>query len=110
MKKKKTQTHQPKFLEVFSPTIMETTVPKRFIDVINAAGDDVLSSEQKSAKWDWSHKLVGKVSKEVQIPVDNADDRDLLSRVMRQGCLDYLKYIISKNRSYGWYKLAGREG
>ena len=110
MKKKKTQTHQPKFLEVFSPTIMETTVPKRFIDVINAAGDDVLSSEQKSAKWDWSHKLVGKVSKEVQIPVDNADDRDLLFRVMRQGCLDYLKYIISKNRAYGWYKLAGREG
>ena len=50
---KKTQTHQPKFLEVFSPTIMETTVPKRSIDVINAAGDDVLSSEQKSAMWDW---------------------------------------------------------
>ena len=109
MKKKKTQKHQPKFLEVFSPTIMETTVPKRFVDIINAAGDDVLSSEQKSAKWDWSHKLVGKVSKEIQIPIDDADDRDLLFTTMRQACVDYLNFIISKNRAYGWYKIAGRE-
>jgi hypothetical protein len=108
--KKKTQKHQPKFLEVFSPTIMETTVPKRFVDIINAAGDDVLSSEKKIAKWDWSHKLVGKVRNEVQIPVDDADDRDLLFSVMKQGCLDYLNYIISKNRAYKWYKLAGKDG
>ena len=56
---KKTQKNQPKFLEVFSPTIMESKVSQRFIDIVNAAGDDVLSNEQKSAKWDWSHKLVG---------------------------------------------------
>jgi len=107
---KKTQKNQPKFLEVFSPTIMETTVPKRFVNIVNAAGDDVLSSEQKSAKWDWSHKLVGKVSKEIQIPVEDADDRKFLFNTMRQACVDYLNYIISKNRAYGWYKLAGKEG
>ena len=101
MKKKKTQKHQPKFLEVFSPTIMETTVPKRFVDIINAAGDDVLSSEKKIAKWDWSHKLVGKVRNEIQIPVDDADDRKFLFNTMRQSCVDYLNYIISKNRAYG---------
>ena len=28
---------------------------------------------------------------------------------MRQACVDYLNYIISKNRAYGWYKIAGRE-
>jgi hypothetical protein len=89
---------------------METTVPKRFVDIINAAGDDVLSSEKKIAKWDWSHKLVGKVRNEIQIPVDDADDRKFLFNTMRQSCVDYLNYIISKNRAYGWYKIAGREG
>ena len=109
MMKKKTQKHRPKFLEVFSPTIMESKVSQRFIDIVNASGDDVLSSDKKSAKWDWSHKLVGKVSKEIQIPIDDADDRDLLFTTMRQACVDYLNFIISKNRAYGWYKIAGRE-
>jgi len=104
MKRKKTQS---RFLEVFSPTIMESTVPKRFIDIVNDTGDAVLSDEQKSVKWDWSHKLVGKVSKEIQIPVANSDDRDFLFKVMRQVCLDYLEYIISKNRSYKWIEIAG---
>ena len=94
MKRKK---NQPRFLEAFSPTIMESTVPKRFVDIVNEVGDTVLSDDVKSAKWDWSHKLVGKVSKEVQIPISNSDDREFLFRIMRQGCLDYLKYIISKN-------------
>ena len=104
MKRKKTQS---KFLEAFSPTIMESTVPKRFIDIVNDTGDAVLSDKQKSVQWDWSHKLVGKVSKEVQIPVSNSDDRDFLFKVMRQACLDYLKHIISKNRSYKWSEMAG---
>ena len=104
MKRKKTQS---KFLEAFSPTIMESTVPKRFVDIVNDTGDAVLSDEQKSVQWDWSHKLVGKVSKEVQIPVSNSDDRDFLFKVMRQACLDYLKHIISKNRSYKWSEMAG---
>ena len=99
MKRKK---NQPRFLEAFSPTIMESTVPKRFVDIVNEVGDTVLSDDVKSAKWDWSHKLVGKVSKEVQIPISNSDDREFLFRIMRQGCLDYLKYIISKNRAYKW--------
>ena len=100
----------PKWHEPYSPTILESTVPNKFVKIINRVGDEVLNDVVKSKQWDWSHKLVGKVSKEVQIPVDDADDRDLLFRVMRQGCLDYLKYIISKNRAYGWYKLAGKEG
>ena len=107
--KKKKQKQTNKFHEIFSPTILETQVPNRFVDIINATGDDVLSSEQKSAKWDWSHKLVGKVSKEIQIPVDDADDRVFLFKTMKQGCLNYINYIISKNRAYGWYKLAGRD-
>jgi hypothetical protein len=69
-----------KFIEAFSPTILETKVPSRFIKIINDTGDDILSDDRKSA---------------------------MLFKVMRQACLDYLKYIISKNRAYGWNKLAG---
>tara|TARA_A100000164_G_C21845311_1_gene742201 strand:- start:26 stop:646 length:621 start_codon:yes stop_codon:yes gene_type:complete len=88
---------------------METKVSDRFLKIVNAVGDDVLSSEQKSVQYDWSHKLVGKVSKEVQIPVRNDEERIVLFTTMKQACVDYLNYIIDKNRSYGWWKMAGRE-
>ena len=103
MKKK-----QSKFHEVFSPTILETQVPNRFVDIINKVGDNVLSNSMSIAKWDWSHKLVGKVSSEVQIPISDRDEKEFLFRIMREKCLEYLNYIISKNRAYLWYKMAGR--
>lgn len=103
MKKK-----QSKFHEVFSPTILETQVPDRFVDIINKVGDNVLSNSMSIAKWDWSHKLVGKVSSEVQIPISDRDEKEFLFRIMREKCLEYLNYIISKNRAYLWYKMAGR--
>lgn len=104
MKKK-----QSKFHEVFSPTILETQVPDRFVDIINKVGDNVLSNSMSIAKWDWSHKLVGKVSSEVQIPISDKDEKDFLFKIMREKCLEYLNYIISKNRAYLWYKMAGRD-
>ena len=103
MKKK-----QSKFHEVFSPTILETQVPDRFVDIINKVGDNVLSNSMSIAKWDWSHKLVGKVSSEVQIPISDRDEKEFLFKIMREKCLEYLNYIISKNRAYLWYKMAGR--
>ena len=105
---KRNQNH-PRFHEVFSPTIMESNIPQKFIDVVNSVGDEVLNDEKKSVQYDWSHKLVGKVSKEVQIPVRTAEDRDLLFKVMRVACVDYLNYIIKKNRAYYWYKIAGKD-
>tara|TARA_R100000455_G_C6219338_1_gene84317 strand:- start:71 stop:745 length:675 start_codon:yes stop_codon:yes gene_type:complete len=104
MKKK-----QSKFHEVFSPTILETQVPDRFVDIINRVGDNVLSNSMSIAKWDWSHKLVGKVSSEVQIPISDKDEKEFLFKIMREKCLEYLNYIISKNRAYLWYKMAGRD-
>ena len=98
-----------KWHESFSPTILETTVPQKFVDIINKVGDEVLSDEQKSAKWDWSHKLVGKVHKEVQIPISDKEDKDYLFKIMKQGCLDYLNYAIKNNRANGWYKIAGKD-
>ena len=107
--KMKMKKKQSKFHEVFSPTILETQVPDRFVDIINRVGDNVLSNSMSIAKWDWSHKLVGKVSSEVQIPISDKDEKEFLFRIMREKCLEYLNYIISKNRAYLWYKMAGRD-
>ena len=56
------------FFMPFSPIIMQSTVPQKFIDIINRVGDDVLNDDKKSVQWDWSHNLVGKVHKEIQNP------------------------------------------
>ena len=49
------------FITPFSPTIMVSKVPEKFINLINKIGDDVLSDDKKSAQFDWSGHLVGKV-------------------------------------------------
>ena len=88
-----------KFHEPFSPAIMETTVPKRFVDLINASADEVLSDDEQIKKWDFSNNLVGKVKNEIQVPVSNKKDREFLFNIMKQGCVDYLKYNVQRNRA-----------
>jgi len=97
----------PKFHRPFSPTIMESTVPDKFVEIVNDTADKVLGSETASVEWDWSHKLVGKVHKEIQIPVRNKEHRELLFTTMRGACVDYLKESIKNNTAYGWKKIAG---
>ena len=65
----------PKFHRPFSPMIMESMVPDRFLEIINRVGDDVLTDDNKSQQWDWSHKLVGKVHREVQIPITDKEEK-----------------------------------
>ena len=89
-----------KFYEPFSPTIMVMSVPKKFVDIVNTIGDEVLSDDKKSAKWDWSNHLVGKVHKEVQIPIVNKSDGDYCKNIMKSMCVEYLKNMISKSRAY----------
>ena len=97
----------PKFHKPFSPMIMESTVPDKFVEIVNDTADKVLGSETASVEWDWSHKLVGKVHKEIQIPVRNKEHRELLFTTMRGACVDYLKESIKNNTAYGWKKIAG---
>ena len=97
----------PKFHRPFSPTIMESTVSDKFVEIVNDTADKVLGSETASVEWDWSHKLVGKVHKEVQIPVKNKEHRELLFTTMKGACVDYLKESIKNNTAYGWKKIAG---
>ena len=98
----------PKFHSPFSPMIMESKVPDRFIEIINRVGDDVLSDDNKSAQWDWSHKLVGKVHKEVQIPISNKEEKEFLFTVMKQGCLDYLDHMFELKKANNWHRMAGQ--
>jgi len=86
---------------------METEVPKKFIKIINGTADKVLNSETASVEWDWSHNLVGKVHKEVQIPIKNRADKEFLFNVMKSACVDYLKESIKNHTAYSWKKLAG---
>ena len=95
-----------KFHRPFSPMIMESTVPDKFVEIVNDTADKILGSESASIEWDWSHKLVGKVSKEVQIPVRNKEHRELLFSTMKGACVDYLKDCIKNNTAYGWKKIA----
>lgn len=98
----------PKFHEPFSPAIMETEVPKQFVDIVNKIADEVLSDEEKSQQWDFSHRLVGKVNKEIQLPIRDKEEGDYLKDIMKQGCLKYLEYNLDKNRSHVYTHLIGK--
>ena len=90
----------PNWHEPYSPTILESTVPNKFVKIINRIGDEVLSDDVKSKQWDWSDNLVGKVHKEIQIPVTDKEEKQYLSDVMKQGCVEYLEHMREKKRAY----------
>ena len=90
--------------QTFSPTILESRVPQKFIDIINKAGDAVLADDGLSKKWDFSESLVGKVSKEVAIPMYDKQDSQYALMVLRKYCQEYLKQMQAWGRSYEWNK------
>ena len=100
----------PNWHEPFSPTILETKVPDKFIKTVNHASDVVLNDTTKSVKWDFSDSLVGKVHKEIQIPFKEQEDAEYCSNILKQASLDYLKYMIEKNRAFHWNKLTNNSG
>ena len=98
---------EDKFLEPFSPAILERQVPQKFIDIVNRVGDEVLSDETKSREWDFSENLVGKVRKEVQIPIVDKAEKKYCLDYMKESCLLFLQEMLKKNRKYEWNKLTG---
>jgi len=96
---------EPVIWENFSPTIMQLEVPGKFVSIVNELGDAVLSDDVLSATFDFSHGLVGKVSKEVKIPAYDPDDTKFLGDTIKKGCLQYLNYMTEKKRAYGWDKI-----
>ena len=69
---------------------METKYQKDLLDIVNEIGDEVLSDDKKSAQFDWSNHLVGKVHKEVQIPIVNKEDGDYCKSILKRCVLYYL--------------------
>ena len=98
---------EDKFLEPISPAILERKVPQKFIDIVNRVGDEVLSDETKSREWDFSENLVGKVRKEVQIPIVDKAEKKYCLDYMKESCLLFLQEMLKKNRTYEWNKLTG---
>ena len=98
---------EDKFIEPFSPAILERQVPQKFIDIVNRVGDEVLSDETKSRECDFSENLVGKVSKEVQIPIVDKAEKKYCLDYMKESCLLFLQEMLKKNRTYEWNKLTG---
>lgn len=93
--------------QTFSPTILESKVPQKFLDIINNVGDKVLADDGLSKKWDFSGNLVGKVKKEVQIPLYDKDDANYCLFILRKYCREYLTQMQSWGRSYEWNKATG---
>ena len=81
----------------------------QFVDIVNKIADEVLSDEEKSQQWDFSHRLVGKVNKEIQLPIRDKEEGDYLKDIMKQGCLKYLEYNLDKNRSHVYTHLIGKD-
>ena len=99
--------NEDKFLDPFSPAFLERQVPQKFIDIVNRVGDEVLSDETKSREWDFSENLVGKVRKEVQIPIVDKAEKKYCLDYMKESCLLFLQEMLKKNRTYEWNKLTG---
>ena len=51
----------------FGPSILKTTLPQSFVNLLNAEADRILHDEKLSKDHDWSHNLAGNVKKEVMI-------------------------------------------
>jgi hypothetical protein len=93
MAKRKRNTLELNWKQTFSPTILESKVPQKFLDIINGIGDTVLADDGLSKKWDFSDSLVGKVSKEVAIPMYNKEDSLFALSMIRKYCQEYLKQM-----------------
>ena len=86
---------------------MQFKVSDRFVNIVNTTGDAVLPDDGLSKKFDFSDSLVGKVSKEVRIPILDEDDKEYYKSTLKDGCLEYLKTMIEKKRAYEWTKGGG---
>ena len=51
----------------FGPSILKTTLPQSYINLLNTESDRILYDEKLSKEHDWSHNLAGNVKKEIAI-------------------------------------------
>ena len=51
----------------FGPSILKTTLPRSYVNLLNVEADKILYDEKLSKEHDWSHNLAGNVKKEIAI-------------------------------------------
>jgi len=95
-----------KFHEPFSPAILETAVPEKFVDIVNGEFVDgsFFTKSKGRKKWDSSDKfnLVDFV-----LTASGNGNRAFLFKTIKQGCLDYLNYMIEHKRNNPWTQMDG---
>ena len=47
----------------FGPSILKSTLPQGFVNLLNAEADHILYDDKLSKEHDWSHNLAGNVKK-----------------------------------------------
>ena len=78
----------------FGPSILKTTLPQSFINLLNVEADRILYDEKLSKEHDWSHNLAGNVKKEVAIDQNKIPNfPEFLITMAKQ----YYKHTIEKD-------------
>ncbi len=78
----------------FGPSILKSTLPQSFINLLNVEADTILHDEKLSKEHDWSHNLAGNVKKEVAIDQNKIPNfPEFLITMAKQ----YYKHTIEKD-------------
>ncbi len=78
----------------FGPSILKTTLPQGFVNLLNAEADRILYDDELSKEHDWSHNLAGNVKKEVAIDQNKIPNfPEFLITMAKQ----YYKHTIEKD-------------
>ena len=78
----------------FGPSILKTTLPQSYINLLNTESDRILHDEKLSKEHDWSHNLAGNVKKEVAIDHNKIPN---FSKFMITMAKQYFKHTIEKD-------------
>ena len=78
----------------FGPSILKSTLPQSFINLLNVEADRILYDDELSKEHDWSHNLAGNVKKEVAIDQNKIPNfPEFLITMAKQ----YYKHTIEKD-------------
>ena len=78
----------------FGPSVLKTTLPRSFINLLNDEADRILHDEKLSKEHDWSHNLAGNVKKEVAIDQNKIPNFPEFMITMAK---QYYKHTIEKD-------------
>ena len=78
----------------FGPSILKTTLPQGFVNLLNTESDRILYDDKLSKEHDWSHNLAGNVKKEVAIDHNKIPKFPEFMITMAK---EYFKHTIEKD-------------